>query len=71
MSTDAELELQIDAAYERLIFSESEAASTLHWNAMIVLMRQRSPEQLMEMEIERRIGKRYAPLMTHEFELGY
>jgi hypothetical protein len=64
--TDSALEVEIDAAYERLVNAESEAQATLHWNAMVVLIRQRSAERIVEMEIERRIGAKYSSLFTYE-----
>jgi hypothetical protein len=64
--TDSSLESEIDAAYERMMHSDTDALSRLHFNAMVCLIRQRSAEQIAKMEFERRIGAKYAPLVTYQ-----
>jgi hypothetical protein len=55
---DADLEVEIDAACERMSKGKSEAEQRAAWTEMAVLIRRRSPMQVMKMELERRIARK-------------
>lgn len=56
LQADAALELQIDAACDRMIDSAtSEEESREAWNEMASLIARRSHTQVLKMEIERRL----------------
>lgn len=56
--SDVERERSIDAAFSRMVRSIQAADQIKHWNEMVELVRQRSPEQIRRMERERRLGRR-------------
>lgn len=64
--TDDDRESLIDAALDQMLAANSETARTQHWRDMCYHVRLRSPEQVLKMETERRIGAKYAPLFCYE-----
>lgn len=57
---DAALEMEIDAAYERMIKAPTDHGSREAFTEMAVLIRRRSPAQVLRMELERRLARRQA-----------
>lgn len=55
---DAKLEAQIDAAYERMVKAPTDEESKEQFSVVNRLIRQRSPTQLLKLELERRIRAR-------------
>lgn len=70
MITDEERESLITAAYDQFVAAASEVERVTHWRDMIYHVRLRSPEQVLKMETERRIGERFAPLFGYDFQPG-
>lgn len=56
--SDVELERQIDGAFSRMVRAVQVPDQIKHWDEMIQLVRQRSPDQIKRMERERRLGRR-------------
>lgn len=57
---DAELEIEIDAAYDAMIAAKTDEESTAYFKTMARLIARRSPYQIQKMEIARRIAMRAA-----------
>ena len=54
IAADAELEARIDAAYERMVRAPTDEESREYFKEVNLLIRQRSPTQLLKLELERR-----------------
>lgn len=52
---DADLERDIDAAYDRMIAAPNDTESKAHFQEMTRLIYRRSPHQVQKMEMERRL----------------
>lgn len=63
---DEDRESLIDAAYDQMTQATSKSAQDQHWRDMCYHVRLRSPEQVLKMETERRIGEKFAPLFTFD-----
>jgi hypothetical protein len=64
--TDEQRESLIDAAFDQFVNADTERARADHWRDMCYHVRLRSPEQVLRMETERRIGRKFAPLFTFD-----
>ncbi|MHB8272786.1 hypothetical protein [Bradyrhizobium sp.] len=64
--TDSDRESLIDAAYDQMIAASDESIQRQHWRDMLYHIRLRSPEQILKMETERRIGEKFARLFTYD-----
>jgi hypothetical protein len=69
--TDSDRESLIDAAYEQMIATADEDVQRRHFSDMCWHIRLRSPEQILKMETERRIGAAFAPLFTYSLGGDY
>lgn len=52
---DIDLELEIDATYDRMIAEPDEAKARAIFHEMALLLYRRSPQQIHKMELERRL----------------
>lgn len=52
---DADLERDIDAAYDRMIAAPNDTESKAHFQEMTRLIYRRSPHRIQQMELERRL----------------
>jgi hypothetical protein len=66
--TDSDRESLIDSFYEQMIAATTVGEQHQHFKDMCYHVRLRSPEQIMRMEVERRITSKYAPLF--EYTIG-
>lgn len=57
---DADLESEIDAAYERMIHAPTDEESKSAFHEMCLLIARRSPHQIQKMELDRRLVIRQA-----------
>jgi hypothetical protein len=64
--TDSDRESLIDASYDQMISVADPVQQRKHFSDMCWHIRLRSPEQILKMETGRRIGAKYAPLMTYQ-----
>jgi hypothetical protein len=55
---DAALEAQIDAAYEIMVKAPTDEESREHFSVVNRLLLQRSPTQLLKLELERRMRRK-------------
>jgi hypothetical protein len=56
--TDEELERAIDAEFDRLLCSLTAAEKQAHWQEMLRLIKLRSPERILAMELARQIASK-------------
>lgn len=55
--SDESLERLIDTLYALMIKTQIESDARSYWNALLIFIRQRSPEQIFKMEAERRLTR--------------
>lgn len=54
---DAQLEAEIDAAYDRMLTGKTDDLKHAAFTEMAVLVRRRSPDQVMKLELQMRLRR--------------
>lgn len=60
LKRDADLERQIDAAYELMVKAKTDEESKDHWRVMVGLIGRRSQSQILRMELAKRLARKQA-----------